>query len=613
MASSQTDEFFDDWGDMSPGFTDRVLQNVTLVEKRTSMTRKPYPNEKPSNTFQVFRDPLDHGVASPQSQHLTPLREIDLNQHVTLTKAAKAKQAKATKPVESDDDMWMEFDVDFESMIHDLEKDGALEQPTLNTDTVVKEEPGKDEFVKEDSVDKHKVESTLTKFGGFVNAFTEKSMKSTSKAREKALFLFNQPKDDDPENGTSIPTDDEPLFNFPKKHRTSEPSEAPKISKGFTTGRGNPVARSSEASLRKAQSLLFAPEETNKDPQCGEKRAAPDDLDVQFKYEDVLSEFGGFKTAKTETTITVSNEAKRRAVSLFNSSESTRELTQASQTTQKSPNSSFSSQQSLLRTLSLETETIQPPPSPDQQVPKPAVRKPAKTRPFRSPVIKEKYELTKAAVSGQPVPGTVRGKGPCVFSMKANVPRYPLSQLGKPLQYSYDQLKRMNISDEILHLGIANAANVQFSGWGHKDAHQALLKAGALEKFISSAWVENHYRWIVWKIACIIRSYPTQFKDWWCQDKIMDQLLYRYEREINLGHRSVLKRIHEHDDTPAKHMVLVVAAIIKLDSVPQDDKGTRKKHVDACFAKKKCDWIRSQCTNIPSFVVGWLVWNTRRS
>lgn len=38
----------------------------------------------------------------------------------------------------------------------------------------------------------------------------------------------------------------------------------------------------------------------------------------------------------------------------------------------------------------------------------------------------------------------------------------------------------------------------------------------------------------------------------------------RYEREINLGQRSALKRILEQDDSPGRQMILVVASISKV-------------------------------------------------
>lgn len=44
---------------------------------------------------------------------------------------------------------------------------------------------------------------------------------------------------------------------------------------------------------------------------------------------------------------------------------------------------------------------------------------------------------------------------------------------------------------------------------------------------------------------------------------------FRYEREINLGHRSALKRILEQDDSPGRQMILVVASII-----PVTNEGT---------------------------------------
>lgn len=71
------------------------------------------------------------------------------------------------------------------------------------------------------------------------------------------------------------------------------------------------------------------------------------------------------------------------------------------------------------------------------------------------------------------------------------------------------------------------AESYTFDGWGPKDARKELIKAGALERLLPPGWVENHYRWIVWKIASMIRSYPDEFADWWAPRKITDQLLYR--------------------------------------------------------------------------------------
>ncbi|ORX61294.1 hypothetical protein DM01DRAFT_1119041 [Hesseltinella vesiculosa] len=102
--------------------------------------------------------------------------------------------------------------------------------------------------------------------------------------------------------------------------------------------------------------------------------------------------------------------------------------------------------------------------------------------------------------------------------------------------------------------------------WTSDDAYEALLEAGALPSLLTKTWVSNHYGWIVWKLALRIRQFPWEHvpdgKFQWSPTHVINQLLYRYEREINMGQRSVIKRIMEHDDTPTKPMVLMVADIV---------------------------------------------------
>lgn len=112
---------------------------------------------------------------------------------------------------------------------------------------------------------------------------------------------------------------------------------------------------------------------------------------------------------------------------------------------------------------------------------------------------------------------------------------------------------------------IESAKNYLFDDyWGYKLAQKDLIHAGALATRVPLDWVENHYGLIVWKFACLIRSYPSEFSNYWCPTKVLEQLLYRYEREVNMGHRPILKKVLEQDDISVKHMVLVVSEIVKL-------------------------------------------------
>ncbi|XP_024633428.1 protein BREAST CANCER SUSCEPTIBILITY 2 homolog A isoform X2 [Medicago truncatula] len=89
-----------------------------------------------------------------------------------------------------------------------------------------------------------------------------------------------------------------------------------------------------------------------------------------------------------------------------------------------------------------------------------------------------------------------------------------------------------------------------------------LTQHGASLRFASKEWVLNHYKWIVWKLACYERCYPAR-----CAGKfltvsnVLEELKYRYEREVNHGHRSTIKKILEGDGLPSSMMTLCISSI----------------------------------------------------
>ncbi|XVF08337.1 hypothetical protein REPUB_Repub06bG0218000 [Reevesia pubescens] len=97
---------------------------------------------------------------------------------------------------------------------------------------------------------------------------------------------------------------------------------------------------------------------------------------------------------------------------------------------------------------------------------------------------------------------------------------------------------------------------------GAEAFYDMLAHFGAYMQYISKEWVANHYKWIVWKLVCYERRYPSK-----CAGKILsisnilEELKYRYEREVNHGHRSALKRILEGDAAPSTMLVLCISSI----------------------------------------------------
>ncbi|RGB27511.1 hypothetical protein C1646_718420 [Rhizophagus diaphanus] len=156
-----------------------------------------------------------------------------------------------------------------------------------------------------------------------------------------------------------------------------------------------------------------------------------------------------------------------------------------------------------------------------------------------------------------------------------------------PLNFSPSHLQELGISKDIINMTPKNAMSYRFtwsggsenvdcsSIWGPSEALSCLIESGANSNLIDEQWVCNHYRWIVWKIACMIRSFPHEFYGWWNPRKVLDQLQYRYEREINNSHRSALKLIIEGDGTASMPMVLCVSDIIE-EEVTYEEIGIKE-------------------------------------
>jgi hypothetical protein len=92
---------------------------------------------------------------------------------------------------------------------------------------------------------------------------------------------------------------------------------------------------------------------------------------------------------------------------------------------------------------------------------------------------------------------------------------------------------------------------------------QRLLQLGADASQLSDVWLDHHYGMVVWKLAALERAFPrTLGGRWLTATRVLEQLCYRYEREMNRAHRSVLRKLLERDASPQSHMVLFVATVL---------------------------------------------------
>ncbi|XP_061357187.1 protein BREAST CANCER SUSCEPTIBILITY 2 homolog B-like [Gastrolobium bilobum] len=88
-----------------------------------------------------------------------------------------------------------------------------------------------------------------------------------------------------------------------------------------------------------------------------------------------------------------------------------------------------------------------------------------------------------------------------------------------------------------------------------------LARHGASMQFASKEWVMNHYKWIVWKLACYDRCNPARSAvKFLTVSNVLEELKYRYEREVNHGHRSTIKKILEGDALPSSTMTLCICS-----------------------------------------------------
>ncbi|KAK6295574.1 hypothetical protein J4Q44_G00332870 [Coregonus suidteri] len=99
---------------------------------------------------------------------------------------------------------------------------------------------------------------------------------------------------------------------------------------------------------------------------------------------------------------------------------------------------------------------------------------------------------------------------------------------------------------------------------GKQEFHRALCDSPGVDpKLITEDWVFNHYRWVVWKRACMERAFPEVMGSLCLTpEQVLLQLKYRYDLEVDHSRRSALRKIMERDDSAVKTMVLCVCGVV---------------------------------------------------
>ncbi|XP_067419058.1 breast cancer type 2 susceptibility protein [Emydura macquarii macquarii] len=194
-----------------------------------------------------------------------------------------------------------------------------------------------------------------------------------------------------------------------------------------------------------------------------------------------------------------------------------------------------------------------------------------------------------------------------------------------PSTYSVEQLYMYGVSKHCIEVNSINAESFQFliqdffskeyllsghgiqladGGWliptdagkaGKEEFYRALCDTPGVDpKLITDAWVYNHYRWIVWKLAAMEVSFPQEFANrCLTPERVLFQLKYRYDLEIDKSQRSAIKKILERDDSAAKTLILCISKIISLNANISDicsNKNTVESKKEAAMIEVTDGW-----------------------
>ncbi|XP_059321939.1 breast cancer type 2 susceptibility protein [Ammospiza nelsoni] len=184
-------------------------------------------------------------------------------------------------------------------------------------------------------------------------------------------------------------------------------------------------------------------------------------------------------------------------------------------------------------------------------------------------------------------------------SASSRIPLKAAVEEKSPRFYSTEELYTYGVSKQCVQVNSTNAESFQFlikdffskeyllagngmqladGGWliptdegkaGKKEFYRALCDTPGVDpNLITEAWVYNHYRWIVWKLAAMEVSFPHEFANrCLTPEMVLLQLKYRYDLEVDKSKRSAIKKIMERDDAACKTLVLCISKIISLNTV----------------------------------------------
>ncbi len=101
--------------------------------------------------------------------------------------------------------------------------------------------------------------------------------------------------------------------------------------------------------------------------------------------------------------------------------------------------------------------------------------------------------------------------------------------------------------------------------YGPGDVRAHLLVMGANPDIVVDAWVRNHYKWVVWKLALVdLYNIQSNMLPSLRYDSVKDVIYGRYEKEYVKGKKSFLKGVLQRDTPSVLPCILKVASVQKV-------------------------------------------------
>lgn len=149
------------------------------------------------------------------------------------------------------------------------------------------------------------------------------------------------------------------------------------------------------------------------------------------------------------------------------------------------------------------------------------------------------------------------------------IKKYSLKDLEKIENES--NKKDKEIDPYILEFHFENLLKFEFFGkrnditdkkWTVEDLRRVFLEY-VNRKLIPEGWTDNHLKLILWKLISYEIRYPKTMKYTCSAKSVIEQLMYRYGRELYDAERPALRKILEKDDTSMRTIVLCVVGIFE--------------------------------------------------